>query len=337
MTKKITKNYSIVLDTNQFGDTNKYNFKESKVTICAESFKSFSNIDIYIPSIVYEELKKNIRDSINNSEKQIKSVYLKKGISEEFIKSIYNGCVEQLDNFIKKNRIKIIDCDKYSNITEVNAWYFNGEMPFEPEKPKEFPDALIISSIKNYFEENKYDNVYIISNDKGFSSGITEHTRFKIKSDIVDIMQELLDISEVEIRNCKNYIKKENIISDVNTFDIISDDPNDYFDVSDITYEINSFEILSKVIDNSVVVVTNCNLVFKGEFKIVNQDISYYDHDDPECSVIFCNSGNEIVINDYDVFIELETDKTGTIIDYSIIYIDPINLSKYVYQLPCEC
>ena len=58
--KKKTNTYAIVLDTNSFGKANKYNFKKSRITMCVEHLKEYSNIKIFMPSIVYSELKKDL-------------------------------------------------------------------------------------------------------------------------------------------------------------------------------------------------------------------------------------------------------------------------------------
>lgn len=326
------KNYSIVIDTNCFGDINKYNFKEGKMAVCAKSFKTISNINIFMPSITFEELKKHIEDSIRLSVNGIKSIYLKNDIKEEQIKRIYQEQVKNIEDFIKNNNITLIDCDKYASLEEVDSWYFNGEFPFENRKKSEFPDAISISGIKNYFEKQKNDNVIVITNDDGYKKGINKHTQFKVEKDIVNIMKELLDISDVEIRNCISYVRNNNLLSNVDTYTIESIDIADYYDVSEIKYDINDYEIISKSEDDYLICV-NCDLVLKGEFELVDQDLSVYDYEDPDCSSIFSVTGNTIKINNFDVFITLYKDENEKINDYEIVDVDSINLSEYTGQL----
>ena len=326
------KNYSIVLDTNCFGDTNKYNFKEGKIAICVRSFKSISNITVFMPNITYEELKKHIEESIRLSIQNIKSVYLKNYLDENQIRKICQQQVKNIDDFIEQNNIKVIDCNHYALLKEVNEWYFNREFPFEIKKKCEFPDAIIISGVKNYFEVNKSDEVIVISNDDGFKKGINSHTSFKVESDIVGIMKELLGISDTEIRKCIGYVKNNNLLSKLDTYKIESSDSNDYYDISGVEYYINDYEIVSKEQDIYLICI-NCNLVLEGEFNLVNQEMSVYDYEMPECSAIFVATGNKINIKDFNVFITLYKDEKGFINDYDIVDVDSINLSYYVNQL----
>lgn len=332
MQKNDVKKYAIILDTNSFGDINKYNFKDGKMVICTNSFKDISNIDVYMPSVVYEELKKHIKESINQSIKEIKSIYLKKEISAEQLDEIFLKNVKQLDEFIEKKNIKILDCYSNANISDITTWYFNQEMPFEPQKPKEFPDAIIISASLNYFKDNAYDEVIAISNDKGFSEGIIQHTKFKVVNDIVEVMQELLNIKDTEIRNCKGYIEHNDILSKLDTYRIESVDADDYYDVSDISVVVNEFDVISKN-ENDYLVCVNCDIKLFGDFEIIDQDMTVYDNEDPECSAVFYSEGNEIDVSDFDVFISLSFDEKGNIYEYDVVDVDTINLSEYVGQL----
>lgn len=332
MKKNDIKTYAIILDTNSFGDINKYNFKDGKMAICTNSFKDISNIDVFMPSVVYEELKKHIRESIKQSVKEIKSIYLKKEISDKQLDEIFLKNVKLLDEFIEKKNIKIIDCNENANIGDLTTWYFNQEMPFEPQKPKEFPDAIIISAILKYFKDNTYDEVLVISKDKGFSEGVVQHTQFKVINDIVDIMEELLNIKDTEIRNCKGYIEHNEILSKLDTYKIESVDADDYYDVSDVSAVVKDFDIVSKN-ENDYLVCINCDIKLFGEFEIIDQDMSVYDNEDPECSAIFYSKGSEIEISDFDVFISLTFDEKGNIYEYDVVDVDTINLSDYVRQL----
>ena len=173
---------AIFLDTNVFGRKEKYDFEKSYKNNILTMLKRYSNIDVYMPSIVLEELKKHIKESIENDQNNIKSIYIKKKLTQEFYDEALKENLNKLDEFIQRNNIKILNCEKYLNIKDINKWYFNKEKPFETSKPKEFPDAMIISAITNYLKENKYTNVYIVSQDKGFNESINS----KIDCIIVD-------------------------------------------------------------------------------------------------------------------------------------------------------
>ena len=324
--------HAVILDTNSFGDKNKYDFINGRIALCVNSFKTISNIDVFMPSIVYNELEKHIKESINASYNEIKSRYLKSIIDENDLNKAFSNMISSLDSLIEDKRITIIDCNKYADLKEVNEWYFNGEKPFEPSKPKEFPDAFIISASKNYFNDNKYDDVIAISNDSGFSEAVKIHTKFRTEKDIVNIMRELLNITDEEIFKCKKYIEDTAILSNIDTYKIESVDSNDYYDISDISYKVNDLEILEKN-DNDFFVYVNCDLTLLGEFNIIDQDMSVYDNEDPECSVFFSSTGDCINVESFDVYITLNFDDKGYITDYEIEDVDSINLSDYSNQL----
>ena len=94
--------------------------------------------------------------------------YLELSIFED----IYDKKVKELDDFIKDNHVEIIDCNLLVDIEQVNSWYFKGEKPFSVSKPKEFPDAMILSAAINFFKKNKFDEVIFICEDDVFCDGV---------------------------------------------------------------------------------------------------------------------------------------------------------------------
>ena len=128
----------IFLDTNVFGRKEKYDFEHTYKNNILAMLKRYSNIEVCLPSIVVEELKKHIKESIDNDRNNIKSIYVKRKLSDEFYDEILKDNLKKLDEFIERNDIKILDCEKYLEIADVNKWYFNKEKPFETSKPKNF-------------------------------------------------------------------------------------------------------------------------------------------------------------------------------------------------------
>ena len=54
------------------------------------------------------------------------------------------------------------------NLDDVVDWYFEIRPPFSEGKPKEFPDALIISALDQYHKQH-HANIAVISADGDFS------------------------------------------------------------------------------------------------------------------------------------------------------------------------
>jgi rRNA-processing protein FCF1 len=321
----LNETYAIILDTNSFGKTNKYNFVKSSVTICLSCLKDYSNIKIFMPSVVYEELKKHIRESINSLRENVNSSYFKNYIKVEDIDSIYEKKVNELDQFINKYNTIIIDCNKYSDLSQINNWYFNCNKPFSISKPKEFPDAMILSSSINYFRENKFDEIIMISEDGDIIEGVRENSDFEIKKNIQSVLTELIGVTEEEYRKCEKYIIENNILSNTESYSFYSYDSADEYEIDEIDYEINDISIIDKNTDEKYLqLCVNCNLNINGEFNLLDQNLSVYDREDPECSVYFYRNGKNLKIKNLDVFISISYDENNilknTRYPFSIIY-----------------
>ena len=332
--KTKVKKYAIVLDTNVFGKANKYNFNKSKVTLCLNGLNDFANIDLFMPSIVYKELKKHIKDEINEYIEKTKGSFVGQFVDIKDIESFYDKKVAELDAFIKKYRIEIIDCEKHLNISEINDWYFNCKKPFSIEKPKEFPDAMTVSSCIHYFEENPYGEIIVVAADKDFNGVFPEESNFKKFSDIGSVLTYITGDTEKDYIDCIKYIKDNDILSYEDTYSFVSYDIHDDFCIDEIKYSIDNVKIIDNNKDeNYIQVCVNCSLDVLGEFNIVNQDMSVYDNEDPDCSVYFYDTGEEITIDDVDVFITLYRNKKGEFDKHEITIVDDIVVSDYSNQL----
>ena len=183
---------------------------EKYIGKCIESIcnQTYSNIEILIindgskdnTAEVVEELKKHIKESIDNDQNNIKSSYIKNKLTQEFYDEILKENLEKLDEFIERNNIFVLECEKYLDISDVNKWYFNKEKPFETSKPKEFPDAMIISAIVNFLKQSDYSNAYIVSEDKGFIESIKPKVDCIVVNKLETILREFFDFSTYEYK-----------------------------------------------------------------------------------------------------------------------------------------
>lgn len=324
--------HAIVLDTNCFGKINNYNFKKSKVTICVGGLKNYNNIKIFLPSIVYEEIKKHIKYTVGSVLDSVKSSYVKNYLELSIFEDIYDKKVKELDDFIKENHVEIIDCNLFVDIAQVNSWYFKGEKPFSVSKPKEFPDAMILSAAINFFKKNKFDEVIFICEDDVFCDGVKRNTNFRVEKDLSKVMNDLIGIEENDYRKCESYIKSKEILCREDSYSFTSYDVNDSYFIDGIKAIVNNFEIIAKE-DDYYQVCVHCSLDIDGEFNFVDQELSVYDSYDPECSAIFIRNGNNLEIDDAEVYITLYFDNNKNINKYEIEYIDDVILSNYYEQL----
>ena len=328
----------IFLDTNVFGRKEKYDFEHSYRNNILSMLKRYSNIEVCLPSIVVEELKKHIKESIDNDQNNIKSIYIKRKLPHNFYEEALNENLQKLEDFIKRNNIKVLNCERYLEISDVNRWYFNKEKPFETSKPKEFPDAMIISAIVNYLKENNYENVYIVSEDKGFNESIKSKIDCIIVNKLETILKEFFDFSTFEYRLVEDFIKDNNILKDKNLLEFESANVNDIINVNIENYHLNSCEIIYDQKDNdSLVVKVNYNISLVGEIFVFDPYESIYDEDDDEYIYPIYKTTNKLDVRSLEIYIEIFKDKNGNYRNYKIIDKPLIDLTDHLDKMKMHC
>lgn len=328
----------IFLDTNVFGRKEKYDFEHTYKNNILAMLKRFSNIEVFLPSIVVEELKKHIKESIDNDRNNIKSIYVKRKLSQEFYEKILEENLRMLDEFIERNDIKILDCEKYMDMSDINKWYFNKEKPFETSKPKEFPDAMIISAIVNFLKQNKYSNKYIVSEDKGFIESIQSKIDCIVVNKMDTILKEFFDFNTYEYRLIEDYLKERDVLKNIEFIEFESANINDIIDVEIEKYNINVSEIIYDQEDNdSMVVKVNYDAVLKGEIFVFDPYESIYDRDDEEYIYPIYKTTNELEIKNLEVYIELIKDKKGNYRRYKIIEKALVDITDYLGEMDLHC
>ena len=328
----------IFLDTNVFGRKEKYDFEHTYRNNILAMLKRYSNIEVCLPSIVVEELKKHIKESIDNDQNNIKSIYVKRKLPHNFYEEALAENLQKLEEFIERNNIKILDCEKYLEISDVNRWYFNKEKPFETSKPKEFPDAMIISAIVNFLKENKYENVYIVSEDKGFNESIKSKIDCIIVNKMETILKEFFDFSTYEYKLVEDYIKEKNIMKDKDLLEFESANVNDTIDVNIEKYHLNACEIIYDQKDNeSIVVKINYDICLSGEIFVFDPYESIYDEDDEEYIYPIYKTTDKLELKNLEIYIELFKDKNGEYNKYKIIDKALIDITDYLSEMNLHC
>lgn len=328
----------IFLDTNVFGRKEKYDFDHTYRNNILGMLKRYSGIEVVLPSIVVEELKKHIKESIDNDQNNIKSIYVKRKLSPEFYDEILKENLQKLDDFIKRNNIKVLDCEKYLKISDVNKWYFNKEKPFETSKPKEFPDAMIISAIVNYLKANKYENAYIVSEDKGFIESISSKVDCIIVNKLDTILKEFFDFSMYEYRLIEDFIKDKELLKKIELIEFESANVNDIIDVEIEKYNLNLCEIIYDQEENdSIVVKINYEVLIKGNIFVFDPYESIYDRDDEEYIYPIYKTTNELKLKDLEIYLEIFKDKNGNYKKYKIIDKALVDITDYLTDMEMHC
>lgn len=324
----------IFLDTNVFGRKEKYDFEHTYRNNILTMIKRYSNIDVMLPSIVVEELRKHIKESIDNDQNNIKSIYVKRKLSQEFYDEVLQENLQKLDEFIVRNNIKVLDCEKYLKISDVNKWYFNKEKPFETSKPKEFPDAMIISAIVNFLKEKKYSNVYIVSEDKGFIESIKSKVNCIIVHKLETILKEFFDFSIYEYRLVEEFVKNKEILKNVNCLEFESANIKDVIDIQIEDYKLKDCEIIydQEEMESTVVKINYDAKVF-GKISVFDPFESIYDEADEEYVYPIYKTTNELKLNNLEVYLELFKNSNGEYKKYKIIDKAQINILEYLSEM----
>ena len=328
----------IFLDTNVFGRKEKYDFEHTYKNNILAMLKRYSNIEVCLPSIVVEELKKHIKESIDNDRNNIKSIYVKRKLSDEFYDEILKDNLKKLDEFIERNDIKILDCEKYLEIADVNKWYFNKEKPFETSKPKEFPDAMIISAIVNFLKQNKYSNKYIVSEDKGFIESISSKIDCIVINKLDTVLKEFFDYNTYEYRLIEDYLKEKDVLKNKDFIEFESANINDIIDVEIEKYNINVTEIIyDQEESDTIVVKVKYNAILKGNIFVFDPYESIYDRDDEEYVYPIYKTTDYLELKNLEVYIELMKDKKGDYRKYKIIEKALIDITDYLGEMELHC
>jgi len=303
---------AVVLDTNVFGNPDTYNFNNIKLTSIAKAISNSKNIDLFLPNICLDEIQKHIKFGLINDKNIINqnaTKYFKRNLDENIYEEIKQREIEKLDDFLVDNDIIIIQCEYYANIEQVITWYFNMEYPFEEKKKDEFPDAMIVSAIINYFPTKDYNKVYIISDDNGFQKAIKSNTTYKMHKNIDELLKEIFKYDTSEITKIKNLLNKEKVLYDIDNYYLCSPSSSDILDVEIDNAGINSIEILNvdnKKGETTMTFEVDVNLDLSGDIQIEDIFNSIYDKEVPECSCIIVKHANKLLVKNIKVYFSLK-------------------------------
>lgn len=269
----------IFLDTNVF-ESAKFSYS-SKTFVSFLDYCKENEIKLKITDVVKHEVIKRIKSNITESFEKIdkqnlgvvaSSFDIDTNISKlNFIEKLTNKLNEKFDNFLDDNEIEVLDSNY--DIHELTYQYFNQLSPFTEQKKHEFPDAIILLTIKKYIQDNTYKTIITISNDKSFIDFSKENNiqNFSFISNALDYLNKNPDVALVnayirQISAIKDEICKsiENIKDD---FILYSYDSIDFVDVEDI----DILEILINDLN-----ITNCNQTNKSILLEANISIQFF-------------------------------------------------------------
>jgi PIN domain len=228
----MSKKLNIFIDTSIFY---KNGFSvDRKMFNTLRSLCEAKRINLITTDITDSEIQSNIEKSIKELKNEFKRIAKKNRIIEtiggngydEFVdskstQSTVDEIKDKIDSFLKSCNATVINASEQS-ASQVIKDYFNKKPPFgEGKKKHEFPDALILNSLKEWCSKNNKD-IITISADSDFKKFCQQEDKFEHfnslyefinhalmdEDNVVAVIHEILDKnSQILLREIDNEIK----------------------------------------------------------------------------------------------------------------------------------
>ena len=168
---------SLYIDTQVFVG-NSCRFDTQAFTQLLDTFVK-GGIRLLIPEMMERELLRKFGEQAEKAANALNTAHkthpiaslsiIELSTKEELQSKCYDAMVRQWETF--KEHFIIEKLPIAGNLEDVVDWYFRKEPPFS-NKPKEFPDAFILSALEHYHKEHKA-NIAVVSGDGDFSKSCT--------------------------------------------------------------------------------------------------------------------------------------------------------------------
>ncbi len=189
--------FNVLLDTNVYINA-KYDFSRASL-LSLKKYEDQGVVNLYTNNIINREVVKHIKSEVTELALQAKNAIKKHG---ELINAISLDTYKTIEAILKSapNKLEntfgayISTAQELSNanISVVDLFddYFAPNAPFETRKEKknEFPDAVIIKSIKAFLSQNVYESLHVVTDDNGWHSALKDTPNVYLYKDIKDLL-----------------------------------------------------------------------------------------------------------------------------------------------------
>lgn len=240
---------------------NKYDFN-NEYFIALKKYCNMGVIKLLTHRIVFEEVKSNASREIELSAAQLRNfVKQLECLSEIFKMAQYSLLTRDFrkegwgdifnskwDEFLKETNCILLGTESV-NIDEIMSDYFAQIAPFEDKENKkhEFPDAIIIKSIKAFVQEEKLQ-LKVVTSDKGWLNALGNNDSIEIHSTLKSVLDQISkNVDNIMASRISGFIEhssgeiKEKIIQ------LLNEDSYTFTD--EANYEID--EIINTIIEIS--------------------------------------------------------------------------------------
>lgn len=313
-------NIEIFLDTNVF-ESAKFSYTSENMKRLLEKTKN-PNIKLKIVDVVKNEVEKRIKSNISDSLEPIdknKLAIIASSLDLDpdagkmhIINQLIDKLKKTFNTFLAVNDIEIISSNY--DLTELTERYFNLRTPFTEQKKHEFPDAIILLTIKRYHNNNPDKTIATISNDNSFKEFAKENNIQNFDK-ISNALSFLIKQNETSLTNAF-YINEDTIktqimskVKSITDFILYS-----YDSISDVTvYDIHIKDAsikdfnITKVNEsmNTIYLEFDLSILFSCKAYYPDPDSLHYDKEDG-IYYYFTNCISDILFNE-NITCEVET------------------------------
>jgi predicted nucleic acid-binding protein len=285
----------IFLDTNVF-ESARFSYSSENMKTFLE-YCSCNGIKLKITNVVKHEVDKRISANIketfedinkNNLAVVASSIKIDPSTSKlKIIEELIRNLIDDFNDFIDDNDVEIIDSD--CDTKELIAQYFDKKSPFTEQKKHEFPDAIILLTIKKYIKDNPNKTITTISNDESFIEFSRENNinNFNFISSALNYLIQNPNIAlknafDRQLEDIKEQIVEQ--IEGMGDFILYSYDSIDLVDVDDIFVKgvaINDLNIIKfEESDKVLYLNSNLSIEFSCNASYPDPDTLHYDKED---------------------------------------------------------
>lgn len=347
----------VFIDTNIF-DGSKYHIEGTSPLSILRKFADNKKVRLYTSRIVVGEALNHIKENIKKSHDLLlkNNKEMRNLISPSLIKetSLYpyfeipknenfeNIAADKFNQYLNELGFTILD-NSNIDINQIVEDYFRLKPPFEnnEKKKNEFPDALMIAKIKDFFPDSK--PIWIVSNDKGFSKafeGVEGYNCFDKLNDLFDLINKqdekstydaikLQLVNESAVNQIKGLIEEK--IKDGN-FEIDGQDCDrkglcEGFDYDEASIDlISGMEIklssVDDVSDNRVTVTIDCKADISVYCEYDDYSNSAWDSEEKEYVYVGRGQVSEDHAVEFESTLIFEVISVGNEFDFKLIEIE---------------
>ncbi|MGM9601384.1 MAG: PIN domain-containing protein [Faecousia sp.] len=272
--------YNVFLDTNIFIGA-KYNFAGGALCSLKKHCEN-GTVALFTNDIILREVQSHIDSDVGLMAKQAKNAIKTRGelvnaITRETYNAIESEIMGASRSLSSQFETFMSGAELLSNsglsVEVLFDDYFGKRVPFEDNEKKksEFPDAVVIMSIKRYLEESPDTVLYVVTDDNGWHSALSEISNVYLYKNVRDLLTKITK-DENELYSLIIQFMKECIAT-------LQSSAEDWFVEQDWSTSIDSID--------ACIECEEIEDMFVSSMELVPDGVEYIDADGEYASAVF--------------------------------------------------